>query len=212
MTATRFIVIRHGETEWNLQGREMGQLDSPLTLLGNTQARRVAERLQAFPFDDIYSSDLGRASRTAEIVAQRCGRAVKYDARLRERNMGVFQGLTADERELRFPKEREDYRRMGARYVIPAGESADQCIERSMGFFGELAEQRAGQTLVIITHGGVLMGLFERVLGLPFRSANRFRRANASWNEFTREEDRWVLETWGDISHLRNPEEKTAPN
>src|ERR1035437_10000910 len=88
---------RLGETEWNLQEREMGQLDSPLTPLGLEQARRLGARLAQIKIDRLYSSDLPRAARTAAIIAEQTGHAVVFDVRLRERNMGIFQGLTAPE-------------------------------------------------------------------------------------------------------------------
>jgi len=202
MDATRFVIIRHGETEWNVDGREMGQLDSPLTPLGVAQAEGLARRVAATRFDALYSSDLGRAVKTATIIARLCSREVLFDARLRERNMGIFQGLTHAEMESKYPAERAEYRKEGSSYVIPSGESADERVQRALDCLEELAGQHAGGTLVIITHGGILMGLFEHVLGLPFGSGGKFRRPNAAWNVFTRERARWILETWGDVSHI----------
>jgi probable phosphoglycerate mutase len=202
MHSTRFIIIRHGETEWNLQEREMGQLDSPLTERGVGGVEKLADRLAGVPFDAIYSSDLGRAAKTAEIIAGRSLCQILFDVRLRERNMGIFQGLTNKERAERYPKECAAYRTIGASYVIPNGESADQRVARTCECLEELAARHAGGTVVVVTHGGILMGFFESVLGLPFGSGARFRRPNTAWNVFVREKERWVLETWGDVSHL----------
>jgi len=202
MSITRFIITRHGETQWNVEGRAMGHLDSPLTALGVGQAECLAARASAGRFSALYSSDLGRASHTARIIAAACSIEVLFDARLRERNMGVFQGLTREEMEARFPDERSAYRRTGSSYVIPAGESADQCLMRAMECLEELAARHQGETVFVVTHGGILMALFEGVLGLPFGSAGRYRRANASWNVLTRGPEGWVVETWGDVSHL----------
>jgi broad specificity phosphatase PhoE len=102
----KLIAIRHGETEWNAQGREMGQLDSALTERGIQQARLVAGRLNQAAFHALYSSDLGRGIQTAEIIASKCQKQVQLDAGLRERHMGIFQGLTLAEMRERFPKER----------------------------------------------------------------------------------------------------------
>lgn len=209
---TRFIVVRHGETEWNVSGREMGHLDSPLTSLGESQAKRLAERCASMEFDALYSSDLGRATATAQIIARECGCEVNIDSRLRERNMGIFQGLTPEEMEIQFPEERAEYRRLGAVYVIPSGESANQRIERALGCLDELALRHRGETVVVVTHGGVLMGFFESVLGLPFGTSRQYRRANAAWNVFSRDTDRWVLETWGDVAHLQTNEAIFMPN
>jgi broad specificity phosphatase PhoE len=209
---TRFIVVRHGEAEWNVSGREMGQLDSPLTALGEFQAKRLAERCATTEFDALYSSDLGRAAATARAIAHECACEVIFDSRLRERNMGIFEGLTTEEMETRFPKERAEYRRLGAEYVIPSGESAKLRFERALGCLGELAERHRGETVVVVTHGGVLMGFFESVLGLPFGASRRYRRMNAAWNVFTRDSDRWLLETWGDMAHLQANEALFVPN
>jgi broad specificity phosphatase PhoE len=102
----KLIVVRHGETEWNAEGREIGQLDSLLTPRGVDQAERLAQRLGRMPIAMIYSSDLGRAMKTAEILAAACGADVRPEPGVRERHMGVFQGLTGPEIRRQFPDER----------------------------------------------------------------------------------------------------------
>lgn len=204
MPATRFILIRHGETEWNAAGREMGQLDSPLTPLGVQQAQCLAARLSTWPLDQIYSSDLPRAARTAAILAEKHGLAVKSDVRLRERHMGIFQGFTPAESEVRFPAERAAYRAAGADYIIPSGESARQRTERTVACLEDLAAKHGGQSVLVVTHGGILLGFFEHVLGLASRSTPAFRRPNAALNVFWYDGGSWKLETWGDVSHLES--------
>ncbi|MGZ5651565.1 MAG: histidine phosphatase family protein, partial [Usitatibacter sp.] len=81
---TRFIVVRHGQTQWNVESRIQGHRDSPLTAAGEAQAEAVAARLAAERFDVLISSDLGRARQTAERIARRCGHRVVTDTRLRE--------------------------------------------------------------------------------------------------------------------------------
>jgi broad specificity phosphatase PhoE len=94
---TRFIVVRHGQTEWNVEARIQGQGDSNLTAEGRAQARAIAARLAAQPFDVLVSSDLGRAAETARAIAERCGKPIVLDARLRERHFGVGEGMTYEE-------------------------------------------------------------------------------------------------------------------
>src|ERR1051325_10264843 len=94
MLLTRLIVVRHGETVWNLEGKLQGQMDSPLTPSGLAQSRALAERFSRCPISALYSSDLGRARQTAESIAVRTGQEIRFDDRLRERHLGVFQGLT----------------------------------------------------------------------------------------------------------------------
>jgi broad specificity phosphatase PhoE len=116
------IAVRHGETEWNVQRREMGQLDSPLTVRGIQQAEALGRRLSGIKFDELYSSDLGRAVQTAEIIAATCEKLVRLDSGLRERNMGLFQGLTWKEMSEKYPSEHETYKRTGFYNAIPGGE------------------------------------------------------------------------------------------
>jgi broad specificity phosphatase PhoE len=198
----KLIAIRHGETEWNAQGREMGQLDSPLTPRGIRQAHAIARRLARVPFDALHSSDLGRAVQTADVIASSCGKKVTIDDGLRERHMGIFQGLTVAGMRERFPKERQDYERIGFEYVIPGGESARQRLERSVRVLTAIAERHPEETVVVVTHGGFLMGFFESVLGMVPGNGWRFKRHNGSYSAFEHVGGRWSLEVWNDVSHL----------
>ena len=99
---TRFIAIRHGETKWNVEARIQGQGDSPLTAAGISQAEAIAQRLAGEKFDVLVASDLGRAAETARRIALRCGMELATDARLRERNFGLGEGLTYDEIDHRY--------------------------------------------------------------------------------------------------------------
>jgi 2,3-bisphosphoglycerate-dependent phosphoglycerate mutase len=198
----RIIAIRHGETEWNAAGREQGQLDSPLTARGLQQAAAIAQRLKRYRFAALYSSDLGRALQTAEIVAQATGAGIAVDAGLRERDTGIFQGLTHDEMAVKYPAEYAAYRSDPFAYAIPAGESGLQRSERSVRVFNTLADKHGEDTIVVITHGGFLMGFFEHVLALEPGNAWRFKRQNAALNAFDRAAGKWSLVTWNDTAHL----------
>jgi broad specificity phosphatase PhoE len=198
----KLIAIRHGETEWNAQGREMGQLDSPLTARGVEQAQAIAHRLRRVQFSVLYTSDLGRSLQTAHIIAASCGKEVTVDVGLRERHMGIFQGLTVSEMREKFPQERQDYERIGFEYVIPGGESARQRLERSVRVLTAIAGRHPTETVVAVTHGGFLMGFFEFVLGIPPGNGWRFKRYNGNYSAFEWSDGRWVMETWNDISHL----------
>ena len=201
---TRFLIIRHGETEWNAVGREMGQLDSPLTALGIAQAERVGPRLAAYAPTALYTSDLGRAANTARLIGTALGLEPRPDVRLRERHMGIFQGLTPAESEARHPAERAAYHANDT-YVIPGGESGAQRADRAIACLVELERRHPDEALVIVTHGGLLMGILERTLGLPPGSGRRFRKRNAAINVFSRDASGWRLESWGDVSHLDKP-------
>ena len=87
-------------------------------------------------------------------------------------------------------------------YVIPSGESGVQRDERSLRALRQIAERHQNQTALVVTHGGVLLGLFELALGLVPNNGARFRRDNASFNAFGYDNNIWILETWNDLSHL----------
>ena len=95
---TTLLLVRHGETDWNAEGRLQGHTDRPLNEHGRNQAKELADRLAGEGADAIYASDLARAKETAEIVGARLGLPVMIDADLREKNWGNWEGLTGDER------------------------------------------------------------------------------------------------------------------
>lgn len=202
MKRTHVIVVRHGETTWNTEKRWQGHLDSPLTPRGLSQARALAARLMNQRFSALYSSDLGRAYETAQIVAAATGHSVVPDARLRERNLGIFQGLTSEEIRTAYPEEHELYRARDPDHLLPGGESLRRQVERNVACFEELAQKHLVESIVVVTHGGVLSGLFRHVLSLPLEAPRRFDFANSSLNVFTYGEGYWTLRTWGDVSHL----------
>jgi 2,3-bisphosphoglycerate-dependent phosphoglycerate mutase len=202
MAPTRFIVVRHGETAWNAQGRIQGHLDSPLNEEGMAQALLLAERLAAQPFDHFYSSDLGRALQTAQPLADRTGKQPVPDRALRERGLGVFQGLTAAQCRDAYP---EDYGRFHDRdpdHAMPGGESIRELNLRVAACFEDLATRHAGQCVVAVTHGGVLDALYRHVTRMALERPRDFTVYNGSVNQLRREQGGWVLEGWGDISHL----------
>ena len=113
MARTQFIIVRHGQTQWNYRGVRQGHLDSDLTERGIAQAKALAIRLAREHFTRLYSSDLGRALRTAQIIAASTGHEIVTDARLRERHLGIFQGLSGDEIKARYPEEYRLHRSVG---------------------------------------------------------------------------------------------------
>ncbi len=200
---TQLTFVRHGETEWNLQRRVMGHRDSALTQTGIEQARRLAVRLRGVAFDAIYTSDLGRAVTTAAILAE--GRAVeaRSDARLRERRMGAFEGLTVPEMRERYPREREEYERRGAEAFEGLEiESVRDHSARVWACALELATRHEGGRVLVVTHGGALTALFQKVFDVSYAAAQKAKRPNAGVNAFICDADRWAMETWGDTAHL----------
>lgn len=202
MQRTQVIIVRHGQTEWNIKGIRQGHLDSPLTGRGLAQAKALGQRLAREKFSVLYSSDLGRAIETAREIVSVTGHQIVTDARLRERHLGIFQGLNADEINERYPEERRLMRTSGPGYVIPGGESMIQQVERNVAFLDSLAVRHAGETIVVVTHGGVVSGFFRHTLAIPLDAPRRFEFVNAGLNVFAHEDGNWLLLTWGDVSHL----------
>ncbi len=199
---THLLAIRHGETEWNSEGRIQGHLNSVLNAEGLAQASALGERLAHERIDVLISSDLGRALQTASAVAMRTGHEIVVDARLRERRLGIFEGLTAAEAEQRHPGEYARFLSRDPEYAIPDGESAREFYQRSIACFDELALRYAGLCFAVVTHGGVLANLYRHACALPLAAPRDFPLHNTGVNRFCRREGGWSLLSWGEIEHL----------
>lgn len=202
MSATQFVVVRHVETVWNREGRIQGHLDSPVTAEGIAQAQALATRLRGTKFDLFVSSDLGRARATAAYIAAEIGMEAVLDPRLRERNYGIFQGMTRTEAKATHPEVYRRYSEEDVAFAIPGGESTQACFERSVGCLEELAACRPGQRLLVVTHGGVIDGLYRHTMRLPHVGSRVFSMINGSLNQFFYERGEWHLESWADVAHL----------
>jgi 2,3-bisphosphoglycerate-dependent phosphoglycerate mutase len=148
---TTLLLVRHGETDWNADGRLQGQTDRPLSDFGRRQARKLAEELADEPLEAIYSSDLARARETAEIVGERLGLPVVLDPELREKDWGSWEGLTAVERDR----------------VEFVGESTEEHQERILRALQRIAERHpGGGSVLVVTHGGSMRRVQTAALGM----------------------------------------------
>ena len=202
---TRLILVRHGETQWNIERRFQGHLDSPLTESGRNQAIVLANRLKNFRFNAFYSSDLGRAASTADLIKDVIGLDYVSDRLLREVNVGVFSGLTLDTIEKDYPAEWEAFRTRSPEYSIPEGESDEQFLKRILGFLDKVKDKHSGEQVLVITHGGVVHQLMRHILGIPPGHPRRFHLKNSGLFFITYEEEGWMVETMGDTAHLQGP-------
>jgi probable phosphoglycerate mutase len=151
--ATTIVLARHGETDWNRDGRIQGHLDPPLNERGRTQSRELADRLAAEELDAVYASDLRRAVETAEIVAGRKGLRVRIDPDLREGDMGSWSGLTATEIQARFPDAWHERITGGQGHD---GESREALSERILVSLGRISAAHPGGRVLVVCHGGVM--------------------------------------------------------
>jgi broad specificity phosphatase PhoE len=166
----RFLVVRHGETEWNRMGRRQGQLDSPLTEDGWRHAETVADLCAALGADSVFSSPLGRARATADVVGSRLSLPVVVISDLAEIDHGAFAGLTNDEIEARHPGELA--RRAQSRYTwsFPGGESYADADVRAGAALDAVAATGATSP-VLVTHEMIGRMLLRTLLRLDPQDA-----------------------------------------
>lgn len=169
-----FYITRHGETEWNLQDRLQGHLDSPLTENGINQAKQVALELGDISFDAVFSSDLGRAEHTARIIATEKQLAVSTTQLLREQNGGDDQGTTFAERRDRHRELLERYEKMTTEEQMnvrfnPSAETQAESVARFITFLREIAVGYLHRNILIITHAGTMRNFLIH-LGVPIQA------------------------------------------
>ena len=146
---TELLLVRHGETDWNAEGKLQGHTDRPLNDYGRRQAQALAERIAGERIDAVYASDLSRARETAEILAEKFDLTVVVDPDLREKNWGNWEGLTSDER----------------LHVEFEGETSQAHRDRTLNAVQRIVDRHPGGRVVVVTHGGSLRRLQAAVLG-----------------------------------------------
>jgi len=190
-TLTTLVLVRHGETEWNLTHRYQGTTDIPLNETGREQARRVAGTLGHDDWDAIISSPLSRAMETARAIAATTGvETIEEDRDLIERAYGEAEGLTLDEREQTWP---------GGEW--PGLESWDDVATRVMTAIERIAAAHPGQRVLVVCHGGVINTILA-VLSKNELGTGKTVILNTSLTTVTRTEDGWTIGSVNEASHL----------
>jgi broad specificity phosphatase PhoE len=193
---TTLFLVRHGQTDWNLEGRWQGHADPPLNELGRDQARALAESLPGWELDAIWSSDLARTRETAEIVGDRVGVAVRFDPRLREVDVGEWSGLTTAEVERLYPGGLE--RRRVGQTGWESGESYEAMGARVVDGLHAIAGAEPTGRVLVVTHGGPISAVWRACGG----SLADWRRAgNCDLDEIAIEDGRmrWIHSTRGGL-------------
>ena len=157
MSATRIVLVRHGETEWNRTRRVQGHTDVPLNDVGRRQARELAAELDGEVVDAIYSSDLSRARETAEILSMARSIPVVSLPELREKHFGTWEGLTDVEVRERFPEAHAK--------GWGDGESSEEMAERIVGVVERIVEAHEGELVIVVTHGGPMRAILRHYDG-----------------------------------------------
>ena len=203
---TELILLRHGETDWNRELRFQGQVDVPLNAVGHAQAQRLAQRLAAEPVHHIVSSDLLRTRQTAQPILGLAPLAqspeLVTDAMLREQNFGRIDGMRVEDIKTQHADVWAGWTQFQSDYAVPDGESTRQFHTRVMDAIHRLAAAYAGQTLVVVTHGGVLDMLYRTVHGLGLNGPRQSTIPNAGYNRVRLDAGNFSILNWADTTHL----------
>ncbi|NWF68932.1 MAG: histidine phosphatase family protein [Chloroflexi bacterium] len=202
MLVERILLIRHAETAWNAEGRWQGHEPVSLNDTGRQQAQKLADYLSARPIGSVYSSDLPRARETAALLAQALALTVIEDHRLREWHLGVFQGLTRDEIQSRFPHEFQQTRENYFDFIVPRGESRRQTQVRAHAAFNDIFAAGLGPEVAIVTHGGTLRLLLYKLFESDAPSLAKIDFANTSITTIERHADHWRIVGLAATPHL----------
>lgn len=154
---TPLLLVRHGQTPWNVAGIWQGHADVPLTEAGRAQARDLAAALAAEsprPWTRVVSSDLVRAHTTAQAIAEALGLGIEVDPRLRERDVGDWSGATRAEIEARDPETLAAFDARDEAVRLGGGESTLDVRRRALDFLRSLVTQRAGESIIVVSHLG----------------------------------------------------------
>lgn len=208
MNIKRIIFIRPGETDWNVQDRWQGWVAAPLNVHGHKQALVLAGFLRNIGVGAMYSSDLRRAADTAAIIAERLGSATVFDARLRERKIGEWQGLTAEEVALWYPDEYAQWQADPENYVIPGGESIGQVKARMQAAFNDIVAQDAAETVGVVSHTVTIRALLDALVSNY--GARDVRLGNTAVSTIMREHDAWKLVVSNDVMHLEGLQSRSV--
>ncbi|MGQ0838065.1 histidine phosphatase family protein [Actinokineospora sp.] len=165
MTLRRLVLWRHGETDYNASGRMQGHLDSNLTEVGRNQARFAVPALARFSPDVVVASDLRRATDTATVFSEAIGVPLRIDKRLRETNLGLWQGKTSAEVDAEWPGARRQWQ-TDSTLAPPGGESRVEVAGRAAEVVGVL-DEGTDETAVLCAHGGLITALTGSLLELP---------------------------------------------
>lgn len=202
---TRMLLVRHGQTAWNLGAGEVryrGQTDIPLDEAGHAQARALAVRLRDEPIAGIYTSPLQRAVQTAQPTADHHGLAVNPHPGLLDMNLGQWQGLSHTEATSRYPEVHRRWLEAPHTVTLPGGENLDAVLARGRAAVIDLIDRHAGQTIMLVGHQVVNKVLVCWLLGLDNSHYWRVTQDNACLNEFVYAGGVFRVVTLNDTCHL----------
>ncbi len=200
---TKIILVRHGETSWNLEKKYQGHADISLTETGLLQAQLVAKRLKKhYHFDAIYSSDLCRAFKTAESIAKLYDKQVISIPELREINFGEWEGLNYEAIDSRYPDSMNKLFTSPGEVDIPGGETFEFLKTRAMKAIHRLCRLHSNQTIAIVSHGGTIRTILCAVLNLHLNYLWNIKQDNTAVNVIEFYGDQVIVSLVNDTHHL----------
>ncbi len=208
--APRLWLVRHGQTDWNVQHRIQGHTPTDLNENGRQQAVRLADIFGRLPFQAVWSSDLPRARHTAEIIARKLSLAVETSPALRERELGIFEGKSWDEiRAMRGAIDESAVPPSGdlADWTgVPGVETDGQLWDRVQRQLLEIGQVHPAGDILIVTHGGVIKHSVCHILGIPPHTPRRFPLSNGITAIVQRRADYFYLLSLADVDLLAGRE------
>lgn len=200
----RIILVRHGETEWNIEGRYQGQEDTHLSPCGLEQGRLLAQGLKDIPFDVCVSSPLERSFQTCSFCAGLHHLPVETDDRLLEINHGVWEGCLADEIQQQYPAEFALWHSEPQRVTMPGagGESLEDVRRRVRAAFDDYAVRFAGKTVLVAAHDAVNKAIICDLLGLDMSHFWQIKQDNTCINVLEEQDGKWRLVLLNSTNHM----------
>jgi 2,3-bisphosphoglycerate-dependent phosphoglycerate mutase len=180
---TQLVLIRHGQTRWNREGRWQGQADPPLNAFGRRQAHRAAQALRGIGLDHLYSSDLCRALETAHIIGAELGLAVIPEPRLREVNLGRWQGMLSADIEAHYPDEFRRWHTSPLTTRPPDGEDLHTLAARVLEAISEIALRHPDQRVVLVAHELPIAIVLAHAWGVELAQLRALIPATGAWQE-----------------------------
>ncbi|MDQ0203192.1 histidine phosphatase family protein [Pectinatus haikarae] len=201
---TKIVLIRHGQTSWNLEGRFQGQSDTDLIPEGIKQAQLLAEKFPLQKIDAVYCSDLSRTKCTAKPIAERFGLTMKPVSKLREMSFGQWEGILFEDINKKWPNAMKDFFDNPQSVSIPEGENFQQVQDRAMQAIRAAIKENSGGSLAIVAHGAVNRAILAYAVHIPFEYVWSVGQSNTAYNilSYDDEFDKFYVQTINNTSHL----------
>lgn len=202
--ANTFYIVRHGQTNWNILGKTQGHGNSDLTEKGIEQAKELSENMINYPIDYIYSSDLGRAVQTAEILGDKLNIKVEKTHALREMGFGTWEGLLIEEIKKDYADVYSTWRNEPHLVNIPGGETLHIIKDRVDNFINEINKNYDNKHIVLVTHSVTVRVMLLSFLGAGMENIYRIKQDNTALNIVEYRDYGPVVIKMNDTSHIKN--------